>query len=223
MTVATPSARDRHHERVERVLRAHEAGVEQAERRASSAAPARWRPASRRCRRRRCGAAREPVDAARHSPTGVTAPCRSRRCGSGRPARAATTKILPSPTSPVRAPSQSASIVGCDERVGDGDLEADLLREPHLHGRAAVGLDAVELAAVPLDAAHRDAADLGAVERLQHVVGLLGRTMPITSFTILSPCPPNPSAPYTCSGTRRGPAPASALVSELGLHCFDWL
>ena len=66
------------------------------------------------------------------------------------------TKILPSPTSPVRAPSQSASIVGCDERVGDGDLEADLLGEPHLHGRAAIGLDAVELTAVALDPAHRD-------------------------------------------------------------------
>ncbi len=50
-----------------------------------------------------------------------------------------------------------------DELVRDGDLEADLLGESHLHGRPAVGLDPVELAAVPLDAAHRVAAHLGAI------------------------------------------------------------
>src|SRR6185295_5003828 len=44
-----------------------------------------------------------------------------------------------------------------DEVVGDGDLEAHLLREAHLHRRPAVGLDPLELAAVPLHAAHRDA------------------------------------------------------------------
>ena len=40
--------------------------------------------------------------------------------------------------------------------VGDGDLEADLVGQPHLHGGAAVGLDALELTAVALHAAHRD-------------------------------------------------------------------
>ena len=60
-----------------------------------------------------------------------------------------------------------------DEVVGDADLEAHLLGEPHLHGRAAVGLDAVDLAAVALDARHREAAHLGAVERLEHVVRAL--------------------------------------------------
>src|SRR3954452_6586114 len=62
---------------------------------------------------------------------------------------------------------------GLDEVLAHGDLAADLVGEPHLHGRATVGLDALELAAVALDAADRDAADLGAVERLQHVVDLL--------------------------------------------------
>ena len=106
-------------------------------------------------------------------PTGVTArssvsPVRMRTTRSS-----GTTKILPSPTSPVRPPSQSASIVGLDEGVRDRDLEPDLLREAHLHGGAAVGLDAVELAAVALDAAHREPAHLGAVESLQHIVRLL--------------------------------------------------
>ena len=84
-----------------------------------------------------------------------------------------TTKILPSPTSPVRAPALIASIGGLHELLVDGDLEANLVGEPHLDCRAAVGLDAVELAAVALDSAHRDPADLGAVERLQNVVRLL--------------------------------------------------
>ena len=44
---------------------------------------------------------------------------------------------------------------GRDEVVGHGDLEPHLLRQAHAHGGAAVGLDAVELAAVPLHAAHR--------------------------------------------------------------------
>ena len=70
-----------------------------------------------------------------------------------------------------------------DERVGDGDLEADLLGEPHLHGRAAVGLDPVELTPVALDAAHRDAAHLGAVSASSTSFAFSGRTMPITSFT----------------------------------------
>src|SRR3954469_526048 len=59
------------------------------------------------------------------------------------------------------------------EVLRHGDLDADLVREAHLHGRAAIGLDALELAAVALDPADRDAAHLGAVERLQHVVDLL--------------------------------------------------
>ena len=118
-----------------------------------------------------CAAA--AMGTAAHVHTGVTAawsvsPVRMRTARSS-----GTTKILPSPTSPVLAPSQSASIVGCDELVGDGDLEADLVREAHLHRRAAVGLDPVELTAMALHAAHRDAAHLGTVERFQYVVRLL--------------------------------------------------
>src|SRR4051794_10626435 len=62
---------------------------------------------------------------------------------------------------------------GFDEVLRDRDLDAHLVGEPHLHGRAAVGLDALELAPVALYAADRDAAHLRAVERLQHVVHLL--------------------------------------------------
>src|SRR3954453_19357284 len=57
--------------------------------------------------------------------------------------------------------------------LGHGDLDSDLVREAHLHGRAGVGLDALELAAVALHAADRDAAHLRAVERLEHVVDFL--------------------------------------------------
>jgi hypothetical protein len=42
---------------------------------------------------------------------------------------------------------------------------------------------AVELAAAALDAADRQAADAGAVERFEDVLGLLGPTVPITSLT----------------------------------------
>src|SRR5688500_7823616 len=42
-----------------------------------------------------------------------------------------------------------------DERVGDRDLEADLVRQAHLHGSPAIGLDAVELTSMPLDATER--------------------------------------------------------------------
>src|SRR3954470_12256907 len=59
------------------------------------------------------------------------------------------------------------------EVLGHGDLDTDLVREAHLHGGAAVGLDTLELAAVALHAADRDAAHLRAVERLEHVVDLL--------------------------------------------------
>ena len=57
---------------------------------------------------------------------------------------------------------------------GDGDLEADLLGEPDLHGRATVRLDPLELAAVTLHAADRYPAHVRAVEGRQDVVGLLG-------------------------------------------------
>ena len=162
---------DAHHERVERVLRAHEPGVEEAER--------------RRHQQDERGRGEHPrgvagVDAAGHRCDGsITRPPGSRRRASVSPVRirttrsSGTTKILPSPTSPVRAPSQSASIVGSTNSSETAISKRDLLGEPHLHGRAAVGLDAVELAAVALDAAHRDAAHLGAVERFEHVVGLL--------------------------------------------------
>ena len=114
-----------------------------------------------------------PRDQRAHCATGVTArssvsPVRIRTTRSS-----GTTKILPSPTSPVWPPSHSASIVGCDELVGDGDLEADLLRQAHLHAHPAVGLDALQLAAVALHAAHREAAHLRAVQRFEHVVGLV--------------------------------------------------
>src|SRR4051812_28439587 len=60
-----------------------------------------------------------------------------------------------------------------DEVLRHRDLAADLVGEAHLHGRAAVGLDTLELAAVTLHAADRDTSYLGPVERLQHVVDLL--------------------------------------------------
>ena len=171
---------DAHHERVERVLRAHEPGVEEPER--------------RRHQQHERGRGEHPRGVARvdlalsasrrpdHAPTGVTAPWSVSPVRMRTARSSGTTKILPSPTSPVRAPSQSASIVGSTNVVGDGDLEAHLLGQPHLHGRAAVGLDAVELAAVSLDAADRDPADLGAVQRLQTSFAFSGRTIPITSF-----------------------------------------
>ena len=110
-------------------------------------------------------------------------PASPRRCRS-RPMRIRTTcsrsstKILPSPTSPVWPPSQSASIVGSQELVRHRDLEADLLGQPDPHGRAAVGLDAVELTAVTLHPAHREPSYLGAVEGFQHLVRLLGTDDP---------------------------------------------
>ena len=108
-----------------------------------------------------------------HAPTGVTAvssvsPVRIRTARSS-----GTTKILPSPTSPVLPPSARACDRRLDEGVGDRDLEADLVGHADLDGRAAVGLDPVELAAVALDVADRDPAHLGAVEGLEHVIRLL--------------------------------------------------
>ena len=148
---------DAHHERVERVLRAHEARVEEAER-------GRHQQDERGRREHPGGVARVHLRGGEHAHdvrTGVTAPSSVSPVRMRTTRSSGTTKILPSPTSPVCAPAQSASIVGCDELVGDGDLEADLLREPHLHGRAAVGLDAVELASVALNAGEREAAHLG--------------------------------------------------------------
>src|SRR4029079_16841428 len=102
---------DRHHERVERVLRAHEARVEEPERR-------RHHQDERGCGEHPGRVARVHLgDLCQHQrvhyeSTGVTAPW------SVSPVRMRTarsigrTKILQSPTSPVRAPSQRASIVG---------------------------------------------------------------------------------------------------------------
>ena len=61
-----------------------------------------------------------------------------------------------------------------DELLRDRDLEPHLLGEPHLHGRSAVRLDPVELAAMALDAAHRDPAHVGPIERFEHLVGPFG-------------------------------------------------
>src|SRR5206468_3906884 len=61
-----------------------------------------------------------------------------------------------------------------DEVVGDANLEADFLRELHLDGRAAVGLDALGLAAVPLDPMEGQAAHLGPEEGLEDFGKLLG-------------------------------------------------
>ena len=163
---------DAHHERVQRVLRAHEPGVEEPERR-------RHQQHERRRDEHPGGVAgvdrgrRSSEQAAHLSRPASPRPCPPRPSGCGRPARAASTKIFPSPTSPVRAPSQIALTVGSTKSSETRDLEAHLLGELHLHGRAAIGLDAVELAAVALDPAHREPAHLGAVERLEHVVRLV--------------------------------------------------
>ena len=84
------------------------------------------------------------------------------------------TMILPSPTSPVRAPRQDRVDGRLHEVVRDADLEAHLLGERHLHARAAVVLDVLHLAAVALHAADRQAAHLGVKQRLEHVAQLLG-------------------------------------------------
>ena len=110
-----------------------------------------------------------------------------------------------------------------DERVGDRDLEADLLRQAHLHARAAVGLDPVELTAVALHAAERDPAHLGAVERLQHVVRLLRPDD--ADHELHGPAPPSIGrrASYwarrraaRCSGSPRG---HPLRLAEIGGPC----
>ena len=165
---------DAHHEGVEGVLRAHQAGVEEAQRRGHHQ--------HQRGRDQHPGGVagvdpggrRASTASAAHLPTGVTAPW-SVVAGADphRPLERHDEDLAVADLAGAGALAERLDR-GLDEVVGDGDLEADLLREPHLHGGAAVGLDPVELAAVALHAADRDAAHLGAVEGLQHVVRLLG-------------------------------------------------
>ena len=163
---------DAHHERVERVLRAHEARVEEPER--------------RRHQQHQRGGGEHPggvagVDLGGRAASG----CRSgahRRHGAvvglagadaDRPARAGRRRSCrrrPRRSArPRRAPRSSARRTASETAISKRTFSD----EPHLHGRAAVGLDPVELAAVALHAAHREPAHLGAVERFQHVVRLL--------------------------------------------------
>src|SRR5688572_2381732 len=69
-----------------------------------------------------------------------------------------------------------------DEVVGHGDLEADLLGQPDPYARAAVRLHTVELSSMTLHTAHREPTYFGAVERLQHLVRLLGADDPDHEF-----------------------------------------
>ncbi len=160
---------DAHHERVQGVLRAHEAGVEQAE-------PDRHEQDERGGDEHPGGVAGVDLGGRgeqAHLPTGVTAPW------SVSPVRMRTARS--SAHDEDLAVADLAGLAALAERVdrrldellGDRDLEAHLLRQAHLHARAAIGLDALELAAVALHAAHREAAHLGAVEGLEHVVGLV--------------------------------------------------
>ena len=136
---------DAHHERVERVAGAHEARRRTARARASSAAPARSRRASTRCRRCRRSALMHR--------TGVTASSSvSAGADADDPLERHDEDLAVADLAGPRALAERVDR-RLDERVGDGDLEAHLLGEPHLHPRAAVGLDAVELAAVALHAA----------------------------------------------------------------------
>src|SRR6476659_4674083 len=61
-----------------------------------------------------------------------------------------------------------------DEGIGHADLEANLLVQLHLHGRTAVGLHRVRLAAVPEHARDGEALHLGPVQALEDVVQLVG-------------------------------------------------
>ena len=162
--------RDAHHERVQRVLRPHEARVEQAQ-------ADRHEQDERGRDEHPCGVA--GVDLAgggkqrAHFATGVTARSSVSRVRMRTTRSSGTTKILPSPTSPVWAPSHSASSVGSTNSSETAISKRTLSDEAHLHARAAVRLDAVELAAVALHAAERYPAHLGAVERLEDVVDLV--------------------------------------------------
>src|SRR5581483_2748170 len=93
-----------------------------------------------------------------------------------------------------------------DEGVRDRDLEPDLLREAHLHGCAAVGLDPVELTAVPLYPAHGEPAHLRPIEGLQHVVCRLRADDPDHQ---LHGAPPNQTIERPRGYRRRGTAFAS--------------
>src|SRR5262249_6218733 len=97
-----------------------------------------------------------------------------------------------------------------DELVGDRDLEPDLVREPHLDGGTAVGLDPLALTAVTLHPAHRDPAHVGAVETLEHVVGLLRPHDADHQFHVRLPIRSGPrrGGAYSTRGGRAGVAAA---------------
>src|SRR5207237_8582928 len=56
------------------------------------------------------------------------------------------------------------------ERLGNADLQANLLLQFDLDGGAAVGLHVFGLAAMPQHPGHGEAADFSTVQRLQHFV-----------------------------------------------------
>src|SRR4029077_7322734 len=93
---------DAHHEGVEHVLRAHQPGVEEPQRRRHQQ--------HQRSRDQHPGGIAGVAPAA-HLLTGVTAPSSLSPVRIRTAWSSGTTKILPSPTSPVRPPSQSACTV----------------------------------------------------------------------------------------------------------------
>src|SRR5258708_26960910 len=60
-----------------------------------------------------------------------------------------------------------------DEMIRDADLDPHFVGELHLHRRAAVGFDALDLAAVTLNAADREPRDFRAEKRFEDVVQTL--------------------------------------------------
>src|SRR6266550_6581711 len=84
------------------------------------------------------------------------------------------TKIFPSPTSPVDPAYRIARTVGSTKWSETPISSRTLSCSFHLDPRAAVGLHLLRFAAVALDASDRQTAHLGAVERLEHVVQHLG-------------------------------------------------
>src|SRR5262249_52643709 len=77
------------------------------------------------------------------------------------------------------APALAERIDGrLDELVGYRDLEAHLLGQADLDGRAAIRLDAVELPTVALHPAHREPPHLGAIQGFKDSVRLLGADNP---------------------------------------------
>ena len=156
---------DAHHERVERVLRTNEAGVEEAERRGHH-----------QDERRRD---QHPGGVAGADLPGLVIVHRGDRAHVG-VAGADADRVLQRQDEDLAvadlagAGALAKGVDGrLDELVGDGDLQPDLVGEPHLDGRAAVGLDPLELTPMSLHATHRDPAHVGAVERLEHIVRLL--------------------------------------------------